>query len=147
MSMKKKIIGLYELITGVFGVIIILANYVTKGMDFIKSEGVIQQIILGVILFSFIAYAGYGLLNNMKNARKYSMFLQAMQIPLLGMSTYIYKFTAAGFLAIGIENGKFSYFLSYQPIDFTVAANVSNNTFYMIYIVPAIILYGLIKMK
>lgn len=143
--MKKRIIGLYELVTGVFGVIIIIANYISKGKEVLQSEGILLQIILGVLLFAFIAYAGYGLLNNMKNARKYSMFIQAVQIPLIGMPAFVYKFTAAGFLAVGINNGKFSYFMNLQPIDFAIAGNFTNDTFLMIYIVPAIILYGLIK--
>ena len=145
--MTKKIIGLYELITGIFGVILILANYLTKGKAVFSSAQVIQQIILGVLLFGFLAYAGYGLLNNLKNARRYSMALQAFQIPLFYFSGLIYKFTAAGFFSVGLQNGKFAFNWSFQPIDFIVASNSTDTRMYMIYIVPIIILYGLSKVK
>lgn len=145
--MTKKLIGLYELITGVFGVLLILVNYLTKGRDVITSEGIVQQIVLGVVLFGFVAYAGYGLLNQKKNALRYSMILQAFQIPLVYTSSIIYKFTAAGFLAIGIKNGSLSFLKSLQPIDFIISSNHGPDQLYMFYIVPLILLVALIRIK
>jgi hypothetical protein len=145
--MTKKLIGLYELITGIFGVLLILVNYLTKGREVITSEGVIQQIVLGVILFGFVGYAGYGLLNQKKNALRYSMILQAFQIPFVYTSSIIYKFTAAGFLAIGVKNGSFSFLKSFQPIDFIISSNPGADQLYMIYLVPLILLIALIRIK
>ncbi len=145
--MTKKLIGLYELITGIFGVLLILVNYLTKGKEVITTQGVIQQIILGVVLYGFVAYAGYGLLNQKKNALRYSMALQAFQIPMIYTSSIIYKFTAAGFVAIGIKNGSLSFLKSLQPIDFIISSNHSTDQLYMIYIVPLILLIALFRIK
>lgn len=145
--MTKKLIGLYQLITGIFGVILILFNYLSKGKAVLASEGVIQQIFLGVILYGFLAYAGYGLLNRKKNALRFSKALQAFQIPLIYTSTIIYKFTAAGFLALGIKNGKFALNYNVQPIDFIVNTNHSADQMYMLYVLPVVFLVLLIRIK
>lgn len=144
--MTRKIVGLYELITGVFGVILILASFLTKGKA-AGFESVFLQLILGVILYAFLAYAGYGLLNGLRNAKRYSLALQAFQIPLLFMPAYIYKFSAAAFLAVGIKNGQFNYVGSVRPIDYAISMNPTNDVVYMVYIIPIIILLALIKSK
>ncbi len=162
--MTKKIVGLYELTTGVFGVILIIANLFTKG-KMGGSESIILQAILGVVLYAFLAYAGYGLLNGLKNAKRYSMALQAFQIPLLIMPAYIYKFSAAAFFSIGIKGanfnvnelfhgiafqgsiGKLLYVGTFQPIDYAITMNPTSNTAYMVYVVPIIILLALLKIK
>lgn len=145
--MTKKLIGLYQLITGIFGVILILFNYISKGKDVLTSEGVIQQIILGVILYGFLGYAGYGLLNRKKNAMRFSMTLQAFQIPLVYTSSIIYKFTAAGFLAFGLKNGSLTFFHTVQPIDFVVSTNHTSDQMYMIYVLPVFFLIALMRIK
>jgi hypothetical protein len=138
---------LYQLITGIFGVILILFNYISKGKAVLTSEGVIQQIFLGVILYAFLAYAGYGLLNRKKNALRFSKALQAFQIPMVYTSSIIYKFTAAGFFALGFKNGSFAFNYTVQPIDFIVSTNHTPNQMYMIYILPVIFLILLMRIK
>ena len=83
--MTRKIIGLYQLITGVFGVILILFNAMAKSGSIFKSQQAIIVLIIGLLFFGLLTWSGYGLLNNLRNARKYSMFLQAVQIPWIAM--------------------------------------------------------------
>ena len=144
--MTKKVVGLYELITGVFGVIFLIYSVFIKNKVAL-SEGILLQVVLGVALFGFLAYAGYGLLNGLKNAEKFSMAIQAFQIPLLFLPSYIYKFSAASFLIVGIKNGHFNWVASSQPINYTIAMNYSDDIVVMVYIVPIIILLALIKSK
>lgn len=141
--MTKKIIGLYQLITGIFGAVIIIASLFSKGYN----SDILAQVVAGVALFGLLAWAGYGLLNNTKNALKYSRILQALQIISFTLSGTVYKFTAAAFIVFGIKNGKFTYGIGDQLIDFTLANTHSNDTIVVFYLIPIILLYGLIKLK
>ncbi len=145
--MTKKLIGLYQLITGVFGVVLILLNIISKGSSLLKNQQSIVVVIVGLLLFGLLTWAGYGLLNGMRNARKYSLFLQAIQIVHVAIPGMIYKFTSAGFISLGLKQGSFAFDLSLEPIHFEITSNVLNEQVYAIYLLPAIILYGLIKMK
>ena len=145
--MTKKIIGLFQLITGIFGVVIILANLFSKGFNLNSTSVILPQILAGVVLFGLLGWAGYGLLNKTRNAVRYSRILQALQIISFSLGGSMYKFTAAAFIVFGIKNGKFTYGIGDKIVDFTIG-NVSNNdTFVVFYVVPIIILWGLINIK
>lgn len=145
--MTRKIIGLYQLITGVFGVILILFNAMAKSGFIFKSQQAIIVLIIGLLFFGLLTWSGYGLLNNLRNARKYSMFLQAIQIPWIAIKGLVFNLSAAGFVSIGWFKGKSAIELSLQPIHFDLSSNPLGEQTFMFYIIPAIILYGLIKMK
>jgi hypothetical protein len=140
--MTKKIIGLYQLITGVFGVFLILLSLFKD-----VNKDLLTQIFAGVILYGLLAWAGYGLLNKGKEALKYSKILQALQIVSFTISGTLYKFTAAGFIALGIKNGAFTWGIAGQPIDFALTTVPGNNFSIIIYVLPIILLYGLTKVK
>jgi hypothetical protein len=57
--MTKKIIGLYQLITGVMGAIIIFASLLNTS----AAKVALPQKVAGVVLFGLLAWAGYGLIN------------------------------------------------------------------------------------
>lgn len=145
--MTKKLIGLYQLITGVFGVLLIAFNYFTKKNVDITSGIIMLQIVVGILFYGTIAWAGYGLLNKLRNAKKISLLMQALQIPAVAFSGLLYKATAGAFFAVGIENGKFAFNLDLSVIDFLITPNYANERFIMIYLVPVLILYGLSKTK
>ncbi len=145
--MTKRLIGLYQLITGIFGVILLLYSAYSKGSAALRSQSFLILIIVGVLLYGLLAWSGYGLLNNLKNARRYSMLLQAFQVPFVGISGILYKFSAAGFIYLGLKNGKFVFDLSVQPINFEISANAANNSVFMLCLIPAVLLYGLSKVK
>ena len=56
--MTKKIIGLFQLITGIFGSVIVLANLFSKGFDIDTLSAILPQILAGVVLFGLLAWAG-----------------------------------------------------------------------------------------
>jgi hypothetical protein len=141
--MTKKIIGLYQLITGVFGAILVIASLLSSD----NFAAVIMQKVAGVALFAFLAWAGYGLINQKKNALKYSKLLQALQMVSFTFGGTLYKFTAAGFIALGIKNGQFTYGLSLRPIDFAIAQVPGNDFAFIIYVFPIIILLALLQLK
>ena len=115
--MTRKIIGLYQLITGVFGVILILFNAMSKSSAIFKSQQAIVVLIIGLLFFGLLTWSGYGLLNNLKNARKYSMFLQAVQIPWIAIKGLVFNLSAAGFIALGWFNNKAAIEISLEPME------------------------------
>lgn len=146
--MNKKLIGLYQLITGVFGVILVIYTYLLSSQKAVmSSQSVVLQIVLGVLFYGLLAWSGYALLNNLRNAKRYSMMLQALQIPLIAGANFIYKISASAFFAVGIRNGKLDFMYSLQPIDFVVSGNPSSERLVMVYLIPIIILYGLSRIK
>ena len=144
--MTKKLIGTYQLITGILGAIIIIANVFSGGAPKYPSP-LYTQLVVGVILFGLIAWAGYGLLNKGKNAVKISRLLQALQILSFTISGTLYKFTAGAFIALGIKNGEFTYGIGAQVVDFAITAVPGNDFSVIIYIVPIILLWGLMRIK
>jgi len=144
--MNRKLIGLYQLITGIFGVIIILANYLTKSSCIRSLNLVLLQVVLGVLVFSSLAWAGYAILNNVKNSKQISMALQAFQIPTFAISGILYKFSAAAFLSSGFNNGKTVLDFTIKPIDFMVTSNSAGESYFIIYLIPVLLIYGLSKL-
>lgn len=145
--MIRLAIGLYQIITGFFGVVLIILSYYSNAALFSESQLVLNQVILGFFLYAIIAWAGFGMIKNQTKAKSVSLFLQAIQIPIIYSGTVIYKFTTAGFLSIGIKNNNFSFIYKLQPIDFTISTNYSGETVYMVYLVPLVFFILLIKLN
>ena len=142
--MKKKLIGLYELISGIFGLILLIASSIKK----IDSIELFFQALLGVIMFAGVAYAGNGLLNNKKRGVKQSIIAQAFQILAIQISGMYYKFTGAAFLAVSYtKTGGLRLISSVQPIDYTISKIASTDLSITIYILPIILLLLLLKEK
>lgn len=114
--MKNKLIGLYELITGIFGVILLLV----KIGDAFKSINIFATFLLGIILFGGTAYAGYALLNKLKNGSKYSIWSQALQTISFTYGGVQYLFTGSAFLEFIIKNG-IDFQFKLTPIAFNIS--------------------------
>jgi len=141
--MTKRIIGLYQLITGIFGAVFIPFSYYSKGFN----AALLPQVIAGVVLFGLVGWAGYGIINKRKNAVKYSKILQALQIVSFTLSGTVYRFTAGAFIVFGLKNGSFTYGIGSQVVDFALANTSSNDTTIVFYLIPIVLLIGLIKLK
>lgn len=114
--MKYKLIGLYQLITGIFGFILIATN-LTKAL---QSLEVFFTFLVGLLLFAGVAYSGYALLNSLRNAVKYSIVAQAFQIVSFTTAGIQYLFTGSAFLFL--QFGK-NIVLKYQiePIAYNIS--------------------------
>jgi hypothetical protein len=133
--MKIKLIGLYQLITGIFGFILIASN-ITKVF---KSIDVFFTFLIGLLLFAGVAYAGYALLNARKNALKYSIWAQALQIISFTAHGVQYLFTGSAFLFLQYSNG-ISIKWQIEPIAYNISG-VSDllPIEFRIYIVPIVL--------
>ena len=100
--MKNKLIGTYELITGIFGAILVI--FITLQKIIGKETQLLPSAFLGLILFLGVAFSGYGLIKNKKYGRKYSLWLQALQTISFTFNSIQYIFTGSAFLAIVIDN-------------------------------------------
>ena len=133
--MKNKLIGLYELITGVFGVILLLF----KIGDIIEYRQLIFTWSLGVVLFAGVAYAGYALLNKHKNAEKYSIWAQALQIISFTYGNVQYLFTGSAFLGVVFGHGV-RLQTQLRPIDYTISGNIASSPIEItIFILPVLL--------
>ena len=142
--MKKKLIGLYELISGIFGVILLIASSIKK----IDSVEMFFQVFLGVVMFAGVAYAGNGLLNNKKRGVKHSIIAQAFQLISFQFSGMLYKFTAAAFLAANYTQGAgVRFYTTVQPVDFVISKVAANSVSITLYILPVILLLLLLQEK
>jgi hypothetical protein len=98
--MKHKIIGLYQLITGIFGFIFILIQ-ITKALT---SIHVFFTFLVGLLLFAGVAYSGYALLNSLKNGVKYSLLSQALQVVSFTAGGIQYLFSASNYIYLLVQN-------------------------------------------
>jgi hypothetical protein len=133
--MKFKLIGLYQLITGIFGFILIASNIA----KIFKSFDVFFTFLVGLLLFAGVAYAGYALLNAHKNAQKYSIWAQALQIVSFTTQGVQYLFTGSAFLFLQYKN---SITLKWQiePIAYNISGVSELLPFeFRIYVVPIVL--------
>jgi hypothetical protein len=103
--MKVKLIGLYELITGLFGVILLLFKLFSNFNSFFTNLSIFFSFFLGIILFAGLAYAGYALLNDLKNGHKYSLYSQILQVVAIKAGTIQYLYSGAAFLFLNFQQG------------------------------------------
>ncbi|MBN1598829.1 MAG: hypothetical protein JW894_11090 [Bacteroidales bacterium] len=113
--MKNRLIGLYELITGIFGVLVLLVEI----KQALNSVNQFFSFILGIILFAGTAYAGYALINNLRNGYKYSVISQSLQSIGITYSFYRYLFTGSAFLSVVI-NDSVGILYKIQPIAYKI---------------------------
>ncbi len=135
--MKRKLIGLYELITGVFGFILVFSNIgkVLSDMELFFS------FILGLILFGGLTFSGYALINKIKGGYRYSLLLQGLQSVSFVYSGVYYLFSGSAFMAVSYSLGQWSFEYQLSPIAYSVTkVSQGLSTEVNIYIVPIIIL-------
>ncbi len=101
--MKYKLIGIYQLVTGIFGIVILVFITIPKIIE--KETQLLPSALLGIILFSGVAFAGYGLFNHLKYGRKYSLWAQGLQIVGFTYNGVRYLFSGSAFLALLIDKG------------------------------------------
>ena len=141
--MKNKLIGIYELITGIFGTVLVV--FITLQKIFLKETQVLPSAFLGLILFLGVAFSGYGLIKEKKYGRKYSLWLQALQTISFTFNGIQYIFTGSAFLALVFDNG-----IHLQTKLALVDYNIDRVSILFpfelkIYILPVILLLLLIK--
>ncbi len=144
--MLKQIIGLYQLITGIFGLLFVLASALLN-QNLAMLRLVQGQVFAGVILFGLLAWTGWGILNSTDKSINYSKVLQALQIFSFSISGTLYKFSAGAFVSFGYANGGLTKHFGLMPIDFALTSGTANTFSLVVYLVPVIILIALFKIK
>lgn len=141
--MKLKLIGLYELITGLFGVVFLALN-ITKGFS---SISLFFQIVFGILLYAGLAYSGNALLNNKKNGIKYSLIAQGVQVISFTLSGFMYRFTASSFFWLDASSKGVKFDHGMKVVDYMITSIASNETTIRFYFIPAILFLILYQTK
>jgi hypothetical protein len=135
-TMKYKLIGLYELVTGLFGVLLILIN---SGKAFATVE-LFFSFVLGLGLYAYVALAGYQLLNHRKQGVLHSIVAQAIQILKLFVPGFMWVFTGSAFIELAFNNTGIHLYSQLAPIDYKLIVNPLLTTFEVgVFLVPAIL--------
>jgi hypothetical protein len=141
---KYKLIGLYELITGIFGFILIFMNvgWIREHKDNFNT------FIIGIALYGLSILAGYTLWKGIKNAAKYSIVLQVLQSFGFIYKGYQYLFTGGAFLAVIIKSNGVTMHSQITPIDYLIAHVSTSQPFEVkLFIVPIVFLIILLLNK
>ena len=143
--MKHKLIGLYQLITGIFGVLLLIFNVGAAIGKTSEKSAVIITFSLGLILFITVAYAGYALLNKLKNGRKISILAQVLQSGSFIAGGIQYMFSASAFLSLVYQQDLLMKF-QMAPIAYNISQVSEFLPFELkIYIIPVILAVLLIN--
>jgi hypothetical protein len=142
-DLKSKLIGIYELITGIFGVILLLFNI----LKVLENKDIMFTYFLGLALYSGVALAGYALYNDFKKAARYSIWAQAIQILGITYGSAQYLFTGSAFLVLIIKSG-----VHFQMQLSPIAYNIASDSYPLpleikIFLVPVFILVILLLKK
>jgi len=142
--MKNKSIGIYQLITGIFGILLIILNI---GIAIENSE-IRFTIFLGVVLFSGLAISGYTLIKDYKNSANYAIVAQAMQVFGIVYNGSQYLFTGSAFLSLIYANKGISFNYQILPIAYNISTVSGALPFEMkIFVVPLIFIILLFLKK
>jgi hypothetical protein len=114
--LKFKLIGVYQLITGIFGSILVLFNF---GFVLHNSE-VFPYFLIALTLFAGTAIAGYFLLMGNKKAVGYSIVSQAFQSIAFIFSGSQYLFTCAAFFAVAFNAQGIHFESKLTPIAYQI---------------------------
>jgi hypothetical protein len=117
MMIKHKLIGVYQIISGIFGILLILINI---GKAFENREALFT-VFLGISLFLGVTYAGYALYNNLNNAIKYSIIAQSMQSVSIVYNGTQYLFCGAAFISIAYKSGIYGFNYQLSPIGYNIS--------------------------
>jgi hypothetical protein len=141
---KHRLIGVYQLITGITGILLILFR-----VDLvIQNREVFFTFFLGIALYAGLTYLGYALIKNKNHAINYSIVIQLLQSISFIYNGKQYLFTAAAFMSV-LYKIPANISLSYQPriVDYNISEISRAIPFELsIYILPVIfVLLLLIK--
>ncbi len=140
---RHKLIALYEMITGVFGVIIIITNLISQNLPWSNIK-----FIIGIVLYSFIAYSGYLLMYKPVSGVKVSLAAQIIQTIVIKIQGLLYGITASAYLYVSIGEKGTKLTSGFKIIDFYPAVQASGDVWGMIiYIVPLILIVILLWKK
>ncbi len=110
-------IGIYEIITGIFGVLLIFIN-----VDQVREhKEYFNTFISGIALFCLSILAGYILWKDYKNAIKYSIILQILQSFGFVIKGYQYLYTGGAFLSLIITGRSIHFNSQISPINYQIA--------------------------
>lgn len=141
--MKNKLIGLYQLVTGIYGAILCLYELIIQFGDDKQDVEFIQ--LLGIVLFAGVAYAGYALLNKIRDAKKWSIIAQAVQTVSISTGSFVYLFTASAFASLVFPSDKFIH-TQVQTIAFEIGSYGASQEIH-IYFMPIVLLVLLFSKK
>lgn len=141
---KHKLIGIYQIITGIFGVLLIIINL----GKVLHNKEVFFTVFLGIVLFAGVIYAGYALFTDQKNAVKYSIIAQSMQSIGVIYNGTQYHFTGAAFCSFVYRPPNYSFSYQLSPIGYNISEVSQSIPFEMtIFFVPLILVLLLVIKK
>lgn len=135
----KKIISIYEIISGLGGIILIALSFDTSVL--IKLYFSIGSI----ILFLFVLLSGVLLLNQKKIGIVLSIIFQAIQIINFNLSGVKYVFCSGSRISINLLNADIDFALIVE--EFILGVNTISEPFFNVNIIPVIILILLVKIR
>ncbi len=113
--MKYRIVGLYEMFTGILGILLVLFQTGKVAED----RTLLFTLVTGIILYSGLAAAGYALLNYGEKYEKYSFLVQALQLLSITYNGTQYLFIASAFFTIIIRNGV-QFHIQLAPVNYNI---------------------------
>jgi hypothetical protein len=138
---RYKLIGIYELITGIFGLVLIFLNL---SWVIVHKEN-LNTFFSGIALFGGSIFAGYALMKDYNNAVKYSILLQILQSFSFIVKGYQYLFTSGAFISIVFSNGGISLNSQLGPLSYSISkVSPLQQIQIKIYILPLIFLMVLL---
>ena len=143
--MKYRLIGIYQLVTGISGVVLLLLFAANSLYE--KQTYILPSFALGIILFGGTAFAGYLLMKQQGKYKKYSLWTQALQIVSFTYKGSQYLFSASAFIAL-IFNKGIHIHTQLEPIAYNIA-KVPDVSFFeiKIYLLPVAIILLLVRNK
>jgi hypothetical protein len=138
---RNKLIGIYEFITGIFGLMLIFLNI---GWVLAHKEN-LNTFFSGIALFGGSIFAGYALMKDYNSAVKYSVILQILQSFSFIIKGYQYMFTSGAFIALIFSNNGVRINSQLGPLSYSISkVSPLLQTEIKIYILPLIFLLVLL---
>ena len=132
------------MITGIFGVIILLMSMISQNLSWSNFK-----IVLGIILYAFIAYSGYLLMYKPGKGIIVSVIAQLLQTVMIKIQGLLYGITASAYIYLSIGKEGLKLVPDLKVVEYYPAVSSLGNTpvVYIYLIPPVLILLLLMKKK
>lgn len=137
-----KWIGIYEVVSGMFGILLII--YAILVTTEIVEKKIVLMAVIGFLFYTLNVVAGVFLYQKRKIGIYLSIFAQILQLFSFSTETIKYTFCSGSFFGYGINNGIFSLKVELFYVEYVLTFSNNMNTYFLVNFIPLTFLILLI---
>lgn len=137
-----KWIGIYEVVSGMFGILLII--YAILVTTEIVEKNIVLMAVIGFLFYTLNVVAGVFLYQKNRIGVYLSIFVQILQLFSFSTETIKYTFCSGSFFGYGINNGTFTLKVEIFYVEYLLTFSNNMSPYFLVNFIPLIFLVLLI---